>query len=97
MKEREAVLAMLERHREDLSRLGVKSLALFGSTARGDAGPDSDIDLLVEFDRPASLFAVLDLKSYLERLLGRSVDLVTPNALRPGFRETVLREALYAR
>jgi predicted nucleotidyltransferase len=97
MEEREAVLAKLEGHRKDLSRLGVKSLALFGSTARGDAQPDSDVDLLVEFDHPVGLFAFLDLKSYLEHLLGRPVDLVTPSALRPDFREAVLNEAIYAR
>lgn len=97
MEEREAVLAKLKGHRKDLSRLGVKSLALFGSTARGDARPDSDVDLLVEFDRPVGLFAFLDLKNYLERLLARPVDLVTPNALRADLREAVLREAVYAR
>jgi len=97
MEEREAVLAKLEGHRKDLSRLGVKSLALFGSTARGDARPDSDVDLLVEFDHPVGLFAFLELKGYLEHILGRPVDLVTPNALRPDFREAVLREAVYAR
>jgi len=83
MEEREAVLAKLEGHREDLSRLGVKSLALFGSTARGEGRPDSDVDLFVEFDHPVGLFAFLELKGYLEHILARPVDLVTPNALRP--------------
>jgi hypothetical protein len=97
MKEREAVLAKLEEHRTDLSRLGVRSLALFGSTARGEARADSDVDLLVDFAHPVGLFAFLELKGYLERLLARPVDLVTANALRPDFREAILREAIRAR
>jgi hypothetical protein len=97
MEEREAVLAKLEEHRADLSRLGVKSLALFGSAARGEARADSDIDLLVDFAHPVGLFAFLELKGYLERLLARPVDLVTANALRPDFREAILREAIHAR
>ncbi|MCX6094925.1 MAG: nucleotidyltransferase family protein [Candidatus Bipolaricaulota bacterium] len=96
MDERDAVLEELAKHRSDLSRLGVKSLALFGSTARGEARADSDVDLLVDFSRPVGLFAFLELKGYLERLLARPVDLVTLNALRSDFRETVLREAIYA-
>ena len=75
MEEREAVLAKLEGHRKDLSRLGVKSLALFGSTARGDARPDSDVDLLVEFDHPVGLFAFLELKGYLGGIWGHNTDL----------------------
>jgi len=97
MNEREAVLEKLEEHRNDLARLGVRSLALFGSTARGEARADSDVDLLVDFARPVGLFAFLEVKSYLERLLGRPVDLVTANALRPDCREAVLREAVHAR
>jgi len=97
MEEREAVLTKLAEHRSDLSRLGVRSLALFGSTARGEAQADSDVDLLVDFAHPVGLFAFLELKGYLERLLARRVDLVTANALRPDLREAILREAVHAR
>jgi hypothetical protein len=96
MNEREAVLTKLAGHRTDLTRLGVRSLALFGSTARGEARVDSDVDLLVDFARPVGLFGFLEVKSYLEHLLGRPVDLVTASALRPEYRDTVLREAVHA-
>ena len=62
----------------------------------GEARVDSDVDLLVDFARPVGLFGFLEVKSYLEHLLGRSVDLVTARALRPEVRDTVLREAVHA-
>ncbi|MEW5825674.1 MAG: nucleotidyltransferase family protein [Candidatus Bipolaricaulota bacterium] len=96
MNEREAVLAKLAGHRTDLTRLGVRSLALFGSTVRGEARVGSDVDLLVDFARPVGLFGFLEVKSYLEQLLGRRVDLVTARALRPEGRDAVLREAVDA-
>jgi uncharacterized protein len=92
--ERDTILELLREHQEDLARLGVASLALFGSLARGQAGPESDIDLLVEFNRPVGFFAFLDVQFYLEKLLGRKVDLVTPDALRPSMRDQILREAV---
>jgi len=68
---------LLKRHQADLRQRGAKSLAVFGSLARGEATPASDIDLLVEFDRPVGLFEFIRLKLYLEDLTGRGVDLVT--------------------
>ena len=52
----DAIPTRLREHRADLERLGVKSLALFGSAARGESEPDSDVDLLIEFSRAAGLF-----------------------------------------
>ena len=72
-------------------RFGVKSLGLFGSIARGDASPRSDVDILVEFDAP-SFDRYMDLKFYLEERLGRSVDLVLRGSLKPALRERILRE-----
>jgi predicted nucleotidyltransferase len=74
--------------------LGVRELALFGSVARDQAGPDSDVDLLVEFDRPVGMFAFLELKEYLEELLGTPVDLVTRSALKPQLHDRILAEAI---
>jgi predicted nucleotidyltransferase len=62
------VSALLKRHQADLRQRGVKSLAAFGSLARGEATSSSDIDLLVEFDRPVGLFEFIRLKLYLEEL-----------------------------
>jgi len=76
-------------------RYGVKELSVFGSAARGDLQPGSDIDLLVEFE-PGSrigLFELWDLNDELEKLLQRRVDLVTKDGLKKLIRSEVLREA----
>jgi uncharacterized protein len=75
---REEVLARLAKHRGELARFRVASLALFGSVARGDLGAESDIDMLVTFASAATFDGCyMDLKAFLEDLLGRRVDLAT--------------------
>ncbi len=71
---RDHVLAILADHRDQLTALGVKSLNLFGSVARDEAGPDSDVDFLVEFSINASLFDLFRVQHYLEDILGCEVD-----------------------
>jgi uncharacterized protein len=95
MKRAEA-LAILETHREILKTLGVKTLDLFGSVARDEARPDSDVDLLVEFAIEATLFDLFRVQHYLEDILGCNVDLGTKSALRQHLREPVLQEAVRA-
>jgi predicted nucleotidyltransferase len=68
MKQRE-VLSILETHSQELHRLGVRSLNLFGSVARNEAGPHSDVDLLVEIERPMGLFGLLRIQRFIEQLL----------------------------
>lgn len=72
--------------------MGVASLALFGSAARDDMAENSDIDVLVEFSGPATFDGYMDLKGYLRELLGRPVDLVTRNALKPALRARIAAE-----
>ena len=72
---------------------GVKRLAVFGSTARGEATPKSDLDLLVEFKEPKSLLALIALERQLSEALGREVDLLTEAALSPYLRESIRQEA----
>lgn len=91
---RDEVLAVLTAHRAQFAEFGVRSLALFGSMARDEAGPASDIDLLVEFNGPATFDRSMGLKLRLEDVLGRRVDLVSARALRPRMRPTVEREAI---
>lgn len=76
----------------------VRSLRLFGSITRGEAGPDSDIDILVEFEPDAriGLFEFVRLQQRLSELLGRPVDLVTPDALQKRMKERILSEAINA-
>ena len=93
MRQKEVVQTLVE-HRPELKRLGVRSLMLFGSVARGEARPESDIDLLVEFEKPATFDRYMELKFFLEELLGRPVDLVTPRALKPRLRRRIEREAV---
>jgi predicted nucleotidyltransferase len=94
--ERERVLRVLRAHERELRARGLIRVALFGSTARGDRGSESDIDLLIEVDaaRRFGLFAFLDLKQDLTALLGRPVDLVFPDAMRPRLRVAVLQDAV---
>ena len=90
----ETVLVRIREHHDTLKRLGVKSLALFGSAARGEAGPESDVDLLVEFSEPVGLFEFVRVKRALEKILQCDVDLVTPDALRESMKAEILAEAI---
>lgn len=76
-----------------LRELGVESLALFGSAARGEDGPDSDLDFLVQFEGAATFNAYMSVKELLEEELNRRVDLVTYRALKPELKERILSEA----
>ena len=92
---REQALAFLRDHKAILKqRFGVADIALFGSTARGEAAADSDMDILVRFDGPATSKRYFGLQFYLEDLTGISIDLVTDKALRPELRPYVEREAI---
>ncbi|MDQ0256763.1 putative nucleotidyltransferase [Evansella vedderi] len=73
----------------------VSKVGYFGSYARGEQTEDSDIDILVEFSQPIGLEFV-ELKEYLEDKLGKEVDLVTVNALKPKLRKTILKEVIYS-
>ena len=90
------VLQTLSEHKAVLvQRFGVASLALFGSTARDAAKPDSDVDLLVGFIGPATSAQFFGVQFFLEDLLGCPVDLVTEKALRPELRPYVLKDAVH--
>ena len=88
------VVNRIQANQVRLAELGVASLSLFGSVARGDSTDDSDIDLLVRFDGQASFDRYMDLKLFLEDLLGRRVDLVTEQALREEVRTHVKQDLL---
>jgi len=93
--DRDRLLALLAQHKPLLAeRFGVDKLALFGSFARGTAREDSDVDVLVSFDGPATSKRYFGVQFYLEDLLGREVDLVTEDALRPRLRPYVERDAV---
>lgn len=95
---RDAVIAALRAHERELRAAGIERLSLFGSTARGEAHPGSDVDLLVAFDdtRPLSLLDVIRIENQIADMLGEIVDLVEEGALKPHVRESVDREAVRA-
>jgi predicted nucleotidyltransferase len=89
-------LALLSQHKPEIQRrFGVRSLALFGSRAREQSRADSDTDVLVEFDGPATSARYFGLQFFLEDLLGGPVDLVTTQALRPQLRPFIERDAIH--
>ena len=92
---RDEALALLAAHRAELHQLGVASLALFGSVARDEAGPASDVDVLVEFAGSTTLDRYMDLKWFLEALFRRRVDLATPGALKPALRRRIVGEVVH--
>ena len=92
---RDQVVSALSAHKPELARrFGVQRLSLFGSTARGTARPDSDVDVLVAFDGPATPEVYFGVQFYLEDLLGCDIDLVTERALRAQFKPYVERDAI---
>jgi predicted nucleotidyltransferase len=92
---REHVLALLRSHRAELSAMGIRSLSLFGSAARDELRPDSDIDLLVEMDPPLTLRRYMHAKFYLEDIFQRPVDLVMPDTIKPLARPEIEKEAIH--
>lgn len=93
--DRATILALLQAHRDVLAtRFGAEHLGLFGSAARDEMCPESDIDVLVDFDDPATFDGYFELKDYLEALLHRPVDLVTSRGLKPRARQHVERDLI---
>jgi hypothetical protein len=91
----EDLISLLRLHAPDWGeRFGVRSLRIFGSWARGAATPESDVDLLVAFETPTTARRFYGLQIFLEDLLGKSVDLVTEEALRKELRESVEADAI---
>jgi uncharacterized protein len=92
---RDVVIQTLQKQNAELhQQFGVKALSLFGSVARDEATSTSDVDLLVEFDRPVGYFGLFALQDHLEKLLGCPVDLGTPASLKPRIRERVMGELI---
>jgi hypothetical protein len=93
--DRDQVIDLIKRAKPDLvQRYGVTKLALFGSIARDAGTARSDVDILVDFDGPATSARYFGVQFHLEDLLGMPVDLVTEKALRPELRRFVEQEAL---
>jgi uncharacterized protein len=96
--DRQSVLAILKKHQAELERQGVRHAALFGSVARGEAKPDSDIDIMVDLDPDARLgvYEYVGIKDYIAELFDQPVDVVNREGLKPYVRPAVLTDAVYA-
>ena len=93
---REEAISILHETLPDLKeRFGILDLALFGSVARNEAGPDSDVDLLVTLGPDGDLFDLVNLGFVLEEMLGVKVDLATPKAVKPLARPSIARDLIH--
>ena len=91
----EAYISTLRAHLPEIrKRYGVRSLGIFGSFVRGEQRKRSDLDVLVEFDHAPTLFGFIDLRDYLDDLLGVKVDLVMKSALKPAIGSYILAEVV---
>ena len=92
---RDEAIAKLKRHKAELRQLGVQHLYLFGSTARGEAGEDSDVDLFFDYEKgKLGLFELMDVKEQTSRILGRKADIMTRDSLHKVLRARIEASAL---
>jgi uncharacterized protein len=96
MKEIKRILNKIRKHKTEITEVyHVKEIGVFGSYIRGEERADSDVDILVDFEKPIDLFRFLDLEERLSELSGKKVDLVSKNALKPYIGKEILKEVQY--
>ena len=96
MKTFEEIKEILQRHKEELRKeYGVTVIGIFGSYVRGEQGDQSDLDILIELERPMGFVGFIKLENMFTRLLGIKVDLVTKKALKPYIGQRILQEVKY--
>jgi hypothetical protein len=97
MLNRERIFQIIREHKDQISQFGVKKIGLFGSNVNGTNTFDSDVDLLVEFEKGKKSFDnYMDLKFFLEQLFQRNVDLVTKNSVKKTLKSQILGSVEYA-
>ena len=96
MKTLDEVIKILKNRKSELkTKYNVKEIGIFGSYVKGEQTKDSDLDILVEFGSPISLFEFIDLEEYFEALTKTKVDLVSKKALKPFIKGYILKEVIY--
>ncbi len=92
---RDEAISRLQQHEADLKKLGVEHLYLFGSTARGEASEDSDVDLFFDYEKgKLGLFELMDVKDYAASILGRKTDIMTRDSLHKVLRQNIEASAV---
>lgn len=91
---REEIIGLLQSHRRELDELGVTRISLFGSAARGDLAPESDVDMVVEFSE-TTYRRFIALRAFLVSILGRGVDLLTPPAVQGRLKEEIEKDLIH--
>jgi uncharacterized protein len=92
---RDDAISRLKQHETDLKRLGVEHLYMFGSTARGEANEDSDVDLFFDYEKgKLGLFELMDVKEYAASILGRKADIMTRDSLHKTLRQQIEETAV---
>lgn len=96
MKEIKEIIAILEKEKGYLRReYGVKDIGIFGSRLKGESSEESDLDVLIDFEREIGLIKFMKIENYLSEVLGVRVDLVMKDALKPHIGKEILREVRY--
>ena len=89
------IFTVINDHKDEIyKKFNVETLSVFGSVAQETAGADSDVDILVSYKETPGFFEFLNLKEYLEAMLGRRVDLVTKGALKKQLRKQITEDAI---
>lgn len=92
----ETIKEIIDSHKQEIAeKYHISEIGVFGSYTRGEQDADSDIDILVSFDKPIGFIKFMRLEFYLSELLGRKVDLVTKGSLKPHIGSVILRETQY--
>ena len=93
-----SVVETLQEHQAELRKLGVVHASVFGSVARGESRPESDVDVLIDLDpaKPIGVFQYARIRLYINELLGGAGDVVNRRKLKPLLRENILRESVSA-
>jgi predicted nucleotidyltransferase len=96
MKDIEEIKKIIHEHKDEFNKeYGVSAIGVFGSYSKDKQKKTSDIDILVEFQKPIDLFAFVNLKNHLSELIGINVDLVMKKALKPNIGKKILKEVVY--
>ncbi len=96
MKEIETIKEIIERHKQEIAdKYHISEIGIFGSYTRGEQEADSDVDILVSFAKPIGFIKFMRLEFYLSELLGKKVDMVTKDSLKPHIGSVILEEAQY--